>query len=118
MNRILQKRMWLAGASLLAIVLGSGDANADIFVGPGGGGFTIPSTGWYDFRVAGADGGGSSIVRAGGIGAVVSGELFFAAGDTLDIVVGGVGGDGFDIIAGYGSGGGGGSFVFSSGSYL
>jgi hypothetical protein len=51
--------MWLAGASLLTIVLGSGDANADSFGTPGSGEYIIPSTGYYDFRVAGADGGGS-----------------------------------------------------------
>ena len=49
MNCILQKRMWLAGASLLAIVLGSGDANAVVF----GADYIIPTTGYYDFRVAG-----------------------------------------------------------------
>jgi hypothetical protein len=119
MNCILQKRMWLAGASLLAIVLGSGGASAVVFGGPEGVQYVVPSTGYYDFRVAGADGGGSAFVHeVGGIGAVVGGELFFAAGDSLDIVVGGVGGDGTVISAGYGSGGGGGSFVFSGGSYL
>src|SRR5258708_6871059 len=50
MNRILQKRMWLAGASLLAILLGSGDANAVVFGTPGGEEYVIPSTGYYDFR--------------------------------------------------------------------
>ena len=52
--------------------------------------------------------GGSS---SGGIGAVVGGELFFDAGQTLDIVVGGGGGGGFGG-DGYAGGGGGGSFVF------
>jgi hypothetical protein len=70
----------MAGASLLAIVLGSGDANAVVFGGPGGGGYTIPTTGYYDFRVAGADGGGGDGVGFGGIGAVVGGELFLDAG--------------------------------------
>ena len=72
MKRILKKRMWLAGASVLAIVLGSGAANAVVF------GFTgsatqyiIPSTGWYDFAVAGAQGGGDySDLFNGGDGAL------------------------------------------------
>jgi hypothetical protein len=106
MNCVLQKRMWLAGASLLAIVLGSGDASAVVFGVPESVQYVVPSTGYYDFRVAGADGGGS--VR-GGIGAIVGGELFFAAGDKLDIVVGGVGGD--NGPEGSGGSGGGGSFV-------
>jgi hypothetical protein len=115
MNCILQKGIWLAGASLLAIALGSGDANAVIFGTPGGE-YIIPSTGYYDFTVAGANGGGtgSFFGLGGGNGAVVGGELFFDAGRTLDIVVGG-GGTGFIGGEGYGGAGGGGSFVFSGG---
>jgi PEP-CTERM motif len=107
MSCILQKRMWLAGASLLAIVLGSGDANAVVFGTPGGA-YTIPTTGWYEFRVAGAQG-GSDGPFGRGAGALVGGELFLAAGETLDLIVGsgpnGIGGNGS------GGGGGGGSFV-------
>ena len=94
MNRILQKRMWLAGASLLAIVLGSGEANAVVFGTPGGIEYIIPSTGYYDFTVAGANGGALGPgVPGGGNGAVVGGELFLGAGHILDIVVGGGGGE-------------------------
>ena len=102
----------MTGASLLAIVLGSGDANAVSFGTPGIDGYIIPSTGYYDFRVAGADGGGPN--QFGSIGAVVGGELFFDAGETLEFVVGGAGGGEFN----YGGGGGGGSFVFRGDSYL
>ena len=111
MNCILQKRMWLAGASLLAIVLGSGDANAVVF----GADYIIPTTGYYDFRVAGADGGG---FRFGGAGAVVGGELFFEAGDGLSIVVGGGGGYSGSGAGGYAGSGGGGSFVFGGSGLL
>jgi hypothetical protein len=114
MKRILQKYTWLAGASLLAIVLGSGDANADFFEGPGGGGYVIPTTGYYDFKVAWADGGGFYF---GGAGAVVGGELFFEAGDELDFVVGGGGGYA-SLPGGFAGSGGGGSFVFRGNSYL
>lgn len=110
----MNRNLWLAGASLLAIVLGSGDANAVVFGNPGIEGFLIPSTGYYDFTVAGAQGGGSVGQAEGGFGAIVGGELFFAAGNTLEIVVGGAGGSG-DVFNGYGGGGGGGSFVFGPG---
>ena len=110
MNRILKKRMWLAGASLLAIVLGSGDANAQVI---NSGSFILPARGWYDFTVAGAQGG-----NGGGLCAVVGGELFFNAGAILSVVVGGVGERAYSIANGYGGGGGGGSFVFGSGNLL
>jgi hypothetical protein len=122
MNRILKKQAWLAGASLLAIVLGSGDANAVVFQEPGGGefGYVIPSTGFYGFSVGGAQGSaGSGAGVGGGNGALVGGRLFLDAGATLDIIVGGVAGYGSSyrpLGQGTGGGGGGGSFVFSVGS--
>ena len=104
--------MWLAGASLLAIALGLGEASAD--------GFSfqeiIPLTGYYEFRVAGADGGGNG-TDPGGAGAVVGGELFLEAGNTLSAVVGGGGGSPRGAFPQYGGGGGGGSFVFLDSSY-
>ena len=114
MNRILKKRMWLSGASLLAILLASAHANAITF-GTGGFEFVIPVTGFYDFSVGGAEGSsGSGFGAGGGRGALVGGELFLDAGTTLGVIAGG--------LAGYGSsyrplgqgtgGGGGGSFVF------
>jgi hypothetical protein len=112
-HRSILARSLMAGASLLAIVLGSGDANAVVFGGPGGG-YTIPTTGYYDFRVAGADGGGGNGFGLGGIGAVVGGELFLDAGEAVEFVVGGAGRSAFN----YGGGGGGGSFVFRGDSYL
>jgi PEP-CTERM motif-containing protein len=118
MNRILKKQAWLAGASLLAIVLGSGDANAVVFQPLGG--YIVPSTGWYDFRVAGAQGEDDDGIPGpgGGAGALVGGELFLAAGTTLAIVVGGNYGDQMLGGNGSGGGGGGGSFVFGAGSLL
>jgi hypothetical protein len=116
MNCNFKRRMWLAGASLLAIVLGSGDANAVVFQAVGGAEYIIPSTGLYDFTVAGAQGGGfdSFPDSGGGDGALVGGELFLTAGTTLDIFVGGEGGAAFFPPFGNGSGGGGGggTFVF------
>jgi hypothetical protein len=114
MNCDFKKRMWLAGASLLAIVLGSGDANAVIFQAVGGSEYIVPSTGWYDFTVAGAQGG--SLFGNGGDGALVGGDLLLKAGTTLGILVGGEGG--YLMGNGSGGGGGGGSFVFGTGSLL
>ena len=106
--------MWLVSASLLAIVIGSGDANAVVFQIPGRFQYIIPSTGWYDFRVAGAQGGGldgsPSPDSGGGDGALVGGELFLAAHMTLNIVVGGE--EGGQALGGNGSGGGGGGGSF------
>lgn len=112
MNCVSRKQLWLAGASLLAIVLASGDADALVFGVGEGGQYTIPLAGNYDFTVAGAFGGG----LAGGAGAVVGGELFLNAGVILDIVVGGIGHEGTTMgVNGYAAGGGGGSFVFDGG---
>ena len=112
MNRTLNKRIWLAGASMLAIVLGSGDANAVVFQLPGSFDYMVPSTGWYDFRVAGAQGGSDGSPNGGGVGALVGGKLFLAAGNALDIVVGGEKGGQTFGGNGSGGGGGGGSFVW------
>jgi hypothetical protein len=109
MNCIRQKRMWLAGASLLALVLGSGDANAVVFGDQGIFEHITPSTGWYGFTVAGAHGGDDDFADGGGAGAIVGGELFLAAGQTLDLIVGG--GAPTLNLNGSGGGGGGGSFV-------
>ena len=44
MKRNLRKQIWLSGASLLAIILGLGDANAVVFGSPEGFQYIIPST--------------------------------------------------------------------------
>jgi PEP-CTERM motif/Glycine rich protein len=106
-KRMMKKRLWLAGASVLAIVLGSGAANAVVFDTPGFADYITPSTGWYDFRVAGAQGGGG-----GGAGAVVGGDVFLAAGTFLGVRVGGQGGDGCCVFDGAGGGGGGLSAIY------
>ena len=112
MNRILKKRAWLASASLLAIVLASTDANAVVFQTIGYSDYIIPSTGWYDFTVAGAAGGDDGAPDGGGDGAVVGGELFLAARTTLEVLVGGENGGQTFGGNGSGGGGGGGSFLW------
>lgn len=63
--------------------------------------FTAPSTGYYDITAFGAQGGsgasinylgGPTYVGAGGLGAMASGDVYLQAGATLEIVVGGAGG--------------------------
>ena len=77
--------------------------------------FTAPVAGTYAFTLDGGQGGASTYSTAihtpapGGMGAAVGGEIFLAAGATLEIVVGGMGGDGF-----YAGGGGGGSFIIET----
>jgi hypothetical protein len=112
-KRMMNKRMWLAGASLLAIVVGSETANAVVFGFTGlGTEYVTPSTGWYDFRVAGAQGGSPGGPGLGGAGAVVGGELFLGAGTDLTILVGGQGGGGGAYVDGAAGGGGGLSSIF------
>ena len=58
--------------------------------------YTVPLTGIYDITAAGAEGGEAWAhgLSAGGLGAVLSGEVMLTAGTTLDVVVGGMGGYG------------------------
>lgn len=110
----MSRKLLLAGASALALVLGSGDASAVVFGTPGSDEYIIPLTGYYDFTVAGADGGSAS-GYPGGAGALVGGELFLRVGTALDILVGGAGGS---TNVDFGGGGGGGSFVFDGSTSL
>ena len=75
--------------------------------------FTVQSSGYYDITADGAQGGNATTGGSpGGLGAMASGDIYLQAGATLEIVVGGVGGNGFDA----GGGGGGGSFVIETNS--
>jgi hypothetical protein len=71
-------------------------------------GITITSTGNYQVTLDGAQGGG----QTGGLGAIITGDIYLQAGDVLEIVVGGEGGDGTQTD--YGGGGGGGSFIIET----
>jgi PEP-CTERM motif len=75
--------------------------------------FTVPATGSYQILAFGAQGGSGVIgglVEAGGQGAEIGGNFSLTAGETLQIAVGGAGGEGT------GGGGGGGSFVVGPGN--
>jgi PEP-CTERM motif len=111
-NRILAKRMLLAGASMLAMMAGVSEAGAAIFSFTGDTVYyTIPTTGTYEITAAGAQGGPGYSGAIGGLGEVVDGDFHLSAGDVLDIAVGGEGGPG---APGAGGGGGGGSFVYDA----
>jgi hypothetical protein len=69
---------------------------------------TIGASGTYDIIVDGAEGGSGS-ASGPGLGAVVSGDIYLAAGTVLEIVVGGEGGS-----LPFSGGGGGGSFVIET----
>ncbi|TDO22275.1 LamG-like jellyroll fold domain-containing protein, partial [Sediminibacterium goheungense] len=70
--------------------------------------WTVPATGLYSIKVAGAKGGGNG----GGNGAVLSGEFILTQGHVIQIVVGQRGTGGFGQLGSVNSGGGGGgSFV-------
>ncbi|MBB4200823.1 uncharacterized protein with beta-barrel porin domain [Rhodoblastus sphagnicola] len=71
---------------------------------------TITSAGIYEITVAGAQGGNGGNSKQGGAGAIIIGDYSFAAGDVLNLVVGGQGGSSTNS----GGGGGGGSFVFDT----
>ena len=69
---------------------------------------TIASSGVYDITALGAQGGSGALgTYQGGLGAMVSGDVYLAAGSVLEIIVGGIGSPGYSG----GAGGGGGSFV-------
>jgi hypothetical protein len=67
----------------------------------------VPSTGTYDITAEGATG-GATPGNGGGAGAEVAGDVVLTAGDTIEVLVGGVGGPN----SSGGGGGGGGSFVY------
>jgi hypothetical protein len=69
--------------------------------------YRIEQSGTYSFVVAGAQGGSASSGFGGGVGNVISGNVYLQSGDQLYIVVGQLGGGNQ-----YMGGGGGGTFVF------
>ena len=103
----------LGGAMLLAIAAPGSGARAVPFTYTGSlVTFTVPTTDTYQILAFGAQGG--NITRTGtggGLGAEIGGDFILAAGEVLQIAVGGAGMS--DVGAG---GGGGGSFVVGPGN--
>lgn len=106
-------RYWMAATVSTLALCAATDARADAFLYTGAmQSFTASVAGVYEFYAIGAAGGGT-----GGSGAVVGGTLNLAAGEKIDILVGGQGTtpgtvSGYEgpVVVG-GSGGGGGSFL-------
>jgi hypothetical protein len=97
-----RRRLLLAGASALAILVGAADANAASFTIPGQFDYIVPVSGLYAIDALGARG-GLNIFENAGLGAEVMGDVFLSAGEDLSVLVGG---------EGFAAEGGGGSFIF------
>jgi PEP-CTERM motif len=113
---IMTRKLLLCGASVVAMLVASGAANAT----PGKATFTASVSGEYFFVALGAAGGSilfpDGTSDRGGAGAEVFGDVFLSAGEQLTLIVGGRGGDAafnFDSRTGFAGGGGGGSFIFA-----
>ena len=118
------KRLLLAGASAVAILVGAAQAEATSYSIPGMYTFITPASGEYAIEAVGAVGGssqeppeyGGTSLIPGGPGAEAAGDVFLSAGEHLIIYVGGAG---YTATFGNaGDGGGGGSFVFGPSSLL
>ncbi len=81
--------------------------------------WTVPATGSYTIRAAGAEGGDKQDYQNnGGEGQIVEGTVTLNAGDVLSIVVGQLGGQAIAPNQSGGGGGGGGSFVYNANSQV
>ena len=84
----MNKRAQLAGASMLGIVVASGEAQASLFTMKGT--FTAPVSGVFEIVADGAQC-GAGFFNVGGLGGEATGEFTLTAGETLNVVVGAVG---------------------------
>src|ERR1700733_403744 len=108
MTTRLARKFLLVGVSIAALAASAGEAGAKVF------GFTgsvqtyrVPETGEYEIILAGAQGGSSFDGNAGGMGAILGGDIFLRQNELLGIFVGGAG----YSLPGYAGGGGGGTFL-------
>ena len=116
------KRLLLAWTAFLGLAASGSGARATLFDFTYSGSlvnFTIPTTDTYQIVAFGAQGGSASFsdlfgdfVGAGGRGAEIGGDFSLTAGEILQVAVGGAGSD----MQGFGSAGGGGSFVVGPGN--
>ncbi len=84
----MSRKLLLAGASALAILVAAGAADAKTFSMPGQFSFTAPVSGEYALEALGGSG-GNSFSFSGGLGAEVSGDIALTAGEKLTLYVGG-----------------------------
>jgi PEP-CTERM motif len=108
MNTKLARRFLLVGVSIAALAASAAEAGAMVFKFTGAvQTYVVPETGEYEIILKGAQGGSSSDGNAGGLGAVVGGDIFLKQNELLGIFVGGAG---YSPL-GYAGGGGGGTFL-------
>ncbi|MGH9450849.1 MAG: PEP-CTERM sorting domain-containing protein [Terriglobia bacterium] len=113
-RKLIQRTSYLAGLALLSVMVSAGGAKADTIPFTYTDGivtYTVTTSGVYTIQAFGAEAGVNSgaVDNTPGLGAEASGEFDLTAGETLDILAGGQGGNG--SYADGGGGGGGGSFV-------
>ncbi|MCW2315498.1 uncharacterized protein with beta-barrel porin domain [Rhodoblastus acidophilus] len=107
----LRKCLMIGGVSACLLIASTAQAQVITFGYTGSAStLTITSAGIYEITVAGAQGGNGGNSKQGGAGAIIIGDYSFAAGDVLNLIVGGQGGSSTYS----GGGGGGGSFVFDT----
>ncbi len=111
------RKLLLSGVSAAAIICANTAGAATFTFGFTGGveSGAIETSGTYELRLRGADGGAATDFldnARGGFGALLLGEIDLLAGDLFRVLVGGNGQSGYD------AGGGGGLSYFSSGSNL
>src|ERR1700722_15076810 len=108
MTAKLARKLLLVGVSAAALAASAAEAGAKIFLFTGSvQTYLVPGTGEYEITLAGAQGGSSSDGNAGGVGAIVGGDIFLRQNELLGIFVGGAG----YSLPGYAGGGGGGTFL-------
>ena len=121
-GEFMSRKLLLAGASAVAILVAANAAGAKSYTIPGMYTFTVPTTGEYAIDLVGASGGNNLAANPpgglpGGFGAEVFGDVMLQAGEKLVLYVGGhgqdVGGSGHPAEGG--AGGGGGSFIVGFG---
>jgi Glycine rich protein len=114
-NRNVKRSFLLAGAALaaLAVFVSAADAETDFTYTGGFQTYTVPETGKYEIKVAGASGGEGAqpgIPSKGGYAAEIKDDFDLTQGEVLRILVGGEGGDA-PLLASYAGGGGGGGHL-------
>src|ERR1700722_10170029 len=106
MTTKLARRFLLVGVSIAALGASAAEAGAMVFKFTGAvQTYVVPETGEYEIILKGAQGGSSSDGNAGGLGAVVGGDIFLKQNELLGIFVGGVGYSPPGIAGGGGGGG-------------
>ena len=84
MTAKLARKLLLVGVSAAALAVSAAEAGAKIFLFTGSvQTYLVPETGEYEIPVAGAQGGSSSDGNAGGMGAIVGGDIFLRQNEVL-----------------------------------